>query len=160
VQARKARFVALVCGHLGSDANSLMLTAAERRTCRRSLRHLPDAALNDLADCRMADVAVLYVFCALEGSDAPELGGPGVDLPGLSGRIVAYYYRQLPDDLPRRLRGHLAEWLALRDDQFLRAAWARVRPAGVAAVAHFLRTDPDDVMGRAVRLGLVPDPGM
>ena len=49
--------------------------------------------------------------------------------------------------------------IVLRDDQFLRAAWARLRPAGVAAVAHLLRTDPDEVMGRAVRLGLIPDPG-
>lgn len=157
MQARKARFVALVCEHLTSDA-ALMLTAADRRTCLNSLRHLPAASLDGVTDRRMAGAAVLYVFCSVEGYDAPELG-PTADLAGLCGRLVACYYRQLPDDLPPRLRGHLAEWLALRDDQLLRAAWARLRPVGVAAMAHFLRTDPDDVMSRAVRLGLLPSPG-
>jgi hypothetical protein len=157
VQARKARFVALVGEHLTSDA-SRMLTAVERRTCLRSLRHLPAGALAEVTDRRMAGAAVLYVFCSVESYDAPGLG-PTADLSALCGRLVAGYYRQLPGDLPRRLRGHLAEWLALRDDQLFRAAWARLRPVGVAALAHFLRTDPDDVMSRAVRLGLLPNPG-
>jgi hypothetical protein len=157
VQARKARFVALVREHLASDT-ALMLTAADRRACRRSLRHLPADALSGVADRRMPGAAVLYVFCSVERYGAPELE-PAEDLAGLCGRLVACFYRQLPDDLPRRLRGHLAEWLALRDDQLLRAAWARLRPSGVAALAHFLRTDPDDVMSRAVCLGILPNPG-
>jgi hypothetical protein len=157
VQARKARFVALVCEHLTSDA-ALMLTAADRRTCLNSLRHLPTAALAGVTDRRMAGAAVLYVFCSVESYDAPDLG-PAADLADLCGRLVTCFYRQLPGDLPRRLRGHLAQWLALRDDQLMRAAWARLRPVGVAALAHFLRTDPDDVMSRAVRIGLLPRPG-
>ena len=157
MQARKARFITLVCEHLRSDA-ALMLTATDRRSCVRSLRHLPADALAEMTNCRMAGAAVLYVFCTVESYDAPELG-PATDLAGLCGRLVAYFYRQLPDDLPRQLRGHLAEWLALRDDQLLPAAWARLRPVGVAALATFLRTDPDDVMSRAVRLGLLPRPG-
>jgi hypothetical protein len=157
VQQRKARFIALVCEHLTSDA-SRMLTAAERRTCVRSLRHLPTAALAEVSDCRMEETAVLYVFCSVESYDVPE-PGPTMDLAGACGRLVACYYRQLPGDLPRRLRGHLAEWFALRDEQLFRAAWSRLRRVGVGAIAHFLRTDPDDVMSRAVRLGILPSPG-